>query len=97
MIDTTTTPCWIKSTPIILLCDFKSLWQQDDLMDAANLLLDPGSIFWIPDFWIWGRWHATCCWSYLVFLHHNKKKIYTLTMYSCEKIVDPNISEELES
>jgi hypothetical protein len=26
-----------------------------------------------------------------------QKKIYTLTMYSCEKIVDPNISEELES
>ena len=26
-----------------------------------------------------------------------QKKNYTLTMYSCEKIVDPNISEELES
>jgi len=36
--------------PYILLCDFKSLWQQDDLMDAANLTL---KVWWSPWSWLW--------------------------------------------
>lgn len=62
---------WIPTTPYILLCDFKSLWQQDDLMDAANLIGSPWSWLIIggyrDPFWIWGRRHANCCWSYYVF------------------------------
>lgn len=95
-----------KAPPILLLCDFKSLWQQDDLMDAANLnwVLDRWIAMGVCSFaiqkidpllldhvWIWGgRWHATCCWSYLVFsppLQMMKKitllEETLLTMYSC--------------
>jgi len=63
----------------------------------------PPTSYWIPDQFFGSRIFGSeddgtqPAADLTSFFSTTTKKIYTLTMYSCEKIVDPNISEELES